>query len=318
MLESHMLLTAAVAAMLVLLAHHHAAVRRRLERGTIALLLAGTQLPLIDLPWRYWHAADRIAFLASPPHFYAIYPAALLIGGLGLLSLWLRGVRAARRVVLALGAGWLLHMLLVLFTPAGLFPLWPFGDWRVALPVFPLGYPLPALALVVLLVLTEVLRRRRRWVLAGAWGLLAAYALGVGGYAAITYLAARAAAPPQAHVLLLPANAWPSRWSVIVEQPGGYVTWRRDDGPALDADRTPMPRAGQSSDLAHVLQDPIIRAFYYRLFRAPVIHITAGNSQTTVVMREFADIDPPVPGRTLLIESSLSGRSRVYELKHFK
>ena len=317
MLESDMLFTAAVAAMLVLLAHHHDAVRRRLARSTVALLLAGTQLPLLDLPWRYWHAADRIAYLASAPHFYAIYPVMLLIGGIGLLSLWMWGRRAAGRVMLALGAGWLLHMLLVLFTPAGLFPLWPFGDWRVALPVFPMGYPLPALALVLLLGLAEVLRRRRRWVLAGAWGLLVAYGVGVGAHAAATYLPARADAPPQAHVLLLPADAWPSRWSVIVEHRGRYVAWARDISDAEEGGSPSLPRASQSGDLAGVLQDPIIRAFYYRLFSAPVINITAGNSQTTVVMREFADIDPPVPGRTLLIESNLSGRSRVYELKHF-
>ncbi len=317
-----MLLTAAVAAMLVLLAHHHAALRRRLSRGAVALVLAGTQVPLIDLPWRYWHAADRIAFLASPSHFYAFYPAMLLIGGIALLSLWMRGVAPARRVALALGTGWLLHMLLLLFTPVGLFPLWPFGDWRVALPVFPAGYPLPALALLLLLVLAELLQRQRRWLFAGGWGLLATYVLGMGGYATYTYALARADAAPEAHVLLLPANVWPTRGNVILEQRGGYVAWPPGDEDASDGDadeaaQMPMPRASQSNDLASVLQDPIIRAFYYRLFRAPVINITAGNSQTTVVMREFTDIDPPVPGRTLLIESSLDGRSRVYELKHF-
>jgi hypothetical protein len=143
-------------------------------------------------------------------------------------------------------------------------------------------------------------------------------------------------------VLLLPANIWPTRWTVVVEQRDGYVAWLRDNGDARGGEvgggdtgnddggndargrgdtgapsLTPTPRASQSSDLVSVLQDPIIRAFYFRLFRAPVINITAGNSQTTVVMREFADIEPPVPGRTLLIESDLSGRSRVYELKHF-
>lgn len=317
MLESQMLLTAAVAAMLVLLAHHHDAVRRRLHRSTVALLLLGTQIPLIDLPWRYWHAADRIAFLASPPLLYALYPAALLILGVGLLTLWMRGVRPARRAMLALGAGWLLHMLLVLFTPGGLLPLWPFGRWHVALPVFPADYPLPALVLALMLVLAELLRRRRRWVLTAAWGLLAAYGVGVGAYAANTYRLARADAGPAAHVLIMPANSWPSRWTVIVERRNGYVAWQRGNAEEDAAAQTPTPRASQSDDLASVLQDPIIRAFYYRLFRAPVINITAGNSQTTVVMREFADINPPVPGRTLLIESNLSGRSRVYELKHF-
>lgn len=317
MLEYQILLTASTALLLILLLHHHRGMRTRIGASGFWLLLLGALVPLLDLPWRYLTAADRIAFLDGTPLFYSLYPALLLIGSVSILAAWAGGIGTARRVALGLSAGFALHLLLVLLTPVGAYLFLPFSEVRVALPLFAPGHGLLAGMLVIALTLIEVRPAARPWLLGVTWALAGIYAAAAIGVAGTYYIQATAQAAPRSIVRIAPVNAWLTRWIVVREDDSGYHLRRRFVFERAEQEPLNVPRAEDDGDLATALRDPIVRRIYYRLFQFPVVQLTSENAHTTIVVRELADLEPPIPGPTLFMESDRSGSNRFYELKNF-
>jgi len=317
MTERIMLLTATTAILAVLLAYNQPRVGRRLGRGGLLCVLAGTLTPLLDYPLLLMRSADRIEYLAQPRLFHGLFGALLLLGGVAVLIAMLHGSRHALRSLGLALYGLALYDLLLALTPAGAPLLEPFSPYRVALPVFPAGHLLPLLILAAALVLNELARRWRRAVMWSAAGMLVAYvAAGTGQYVFLRIQGAMLA-PPERAVSVAPDGAWLSRWIVVVRDDNTYRPYRYD---LWEGDLRPAESVARWNDEARMLRlldDPIVYRFFHYRFDHPVARVDVSDSQLSLIVQELRDQSPPVPGRTLYFETDGERGERVYRLQRF-
>ena len=281
----------------------------------LALLAVGALLPLLD-PIRFaLISEDQIAYFTQEPVFAGPLPgfgaAALAAAGGATL-----GVPARRCLRLAAwaAAGVLLPVALASLTPSGAPWLAPFFAHRYAWPILPQGcIPLLA-ALAAGLAFAELWPRRRAWVLGGAGVLALLEALG--GVAGQLGLGAALPVPAGALRQIEPDTLWPGRWLDVVVEGDGYTAAARGWGSAGAAPRA-VPRWNDQVRLLRLLEDPVLRRFYFEVFRHPVVEVEEADFQIRLSMRELADALVGAPGPTLRYETDAHGRHRQYRVERF-
>ncbi len=315
MTESLALLHAATALLLLaLLLHILGGVTPR-RRAALLQMSAGALVPLLDYALFYFMVADRIELLSRRPVFHGLYAGSLLIGGLGMVAALVAGTATGRRLLVYMGAGFLLHLGCAVLTPTGVALLAPFSSRIVSLPLFPEGHPLLIGGLVVFLFALETLPRARRWWLRMAVGFVALYALaGAGQYLVFRYRV-QELKPPGGAVSVAPAHPWLVQWQVAITDGAEYRVGRlrldRPEVPELEV----VPRWNNQPMLLTMLADPIVAQFYFAVFRNPVVRLEALGSQIALTMQELRDQVPLVPGARFYIEADLNSRDRYYQLQ---
>lgn len=318
MTEREYLLTAAVALLLVGLLRHYAPAYRRMGLGGCRLMVAGILLPLLDPLVAFAVSPDRIAFLAHPPFLGAPLHGLALIAAMCVLAAFVQPARTVRRMALWLTAGYALHLGLRLVTPAGVPLLAPYGADVVRLPLLPVGHPLLLGLLVTGLVAVEALRRLRPWLVPALLALCVVYLVVGAAAAGVVRWQVRGLGTPDGTVHVYPGNAWLTHWLVVWEGPDAYRFRRYSLLSRTLPEPTRVARWNDQPQLLRLLSDPVVRRFYYAVFRHPVVRIDVVGSEVTLLMQEAADLVPPVPGRTFYLETDLRGSERFYQLQRFQ
>lgn len=317
MTEREILLTAATALLLIALLRHYPPLFRWLGRRGLALLVAGSLIPVLGAVLGYATAADRIAFLARTPLFGGVFHGVVLIGALAGLAGFFIPVRQVAGLALGLAGGFALYLLLVVLTPPGAPLLAPFSPRLMSLPVLPTGHPPLLVVLIAGNAALELFTRAQRWLRIAVPAAAGLYLLVGAVMLAVLSLRAAPLASSEANVHVYPANAWLTRWLVVVEGPQSYGIHRQGLGQGPFGEPRRVERWNDQPMLIRLLSDPVVRRFYYGVFRHPVVNIERAGGQVTLIMQEGEDLSPPVPGRTFYLETDLQGTSRFYQLQRF-
>jgi len=288
-------------------------IQRRAGAAGLALLALGAILPLAD-PIRFaLESEDQIAYLSQHPWFTGPLP------GLGAAGLAAGGAYAAglpvRSCLRGLGwaaAGIVLPVALAGLTAAGAPWLAPLDAHRYAWPILPQGCIALSAALAVALAAAEAWPRRRGWLLGGVGALVLLE--GLTGAAAQGGLGATLPRAAGAIRQIEPDPVWPFRWLELVVDSDRYTAVTRGWGSAGDKPST-VPRWNDQGRLLRLLDDPVLRHFYFDVFRHPVVQVEAADSQIRLTMRELADALVDAPGPRLLYETDAHGRHRQYRVE---
>jgi hypothetical protein len=317
MTESDILLNATVSLLLIGLLSHRPGLRRRLGRGGLALLAAGCLIPLGGALFAYLVSEDRIEFLSRLPLFFAPVQGLLLIVFVSGVAAFAVGGRNAGRIGLALGAGYLLTLALLALTPAGVPLLEPLSPQRFALAILPAGHPPLLVLLIAGLIALEAPPRGRGWVWWATTGLALLY-LGFGAASAVAVrIQAGRSLPAGGALQVLPTGGWLTGWVAVRVGAEAYELERYGAGGQRLAPSVRLRRWNDQATLVKLLNDPVVRRFYFQVFHHPVAEIETSGAQMTLLLRELEDTNPPVPGRTFYLESDLRGGNRFYQLQRF-
>jgi hypothetical protein len=316
-------LNAAAALLCVGALWHVPWIRRHAGAGGLALGMVGALLPLLD-PLRFAIVSeDQIAYLTQDPVFAGPLPglAAIALASGAALVLGMRRRRCLRLAAWA-AAGVLVPMVLNALTPEGTPWLAPFDAERTAWPVLPAGHGWLIAALGAGLAAAELWPRggkrlggkhvRGSWALVAAGGVVAVQlAIGIVGQVSLRSRGTTTA--DTLHGLELDPF-WPGRWLDIVADGDTYTAVTRGLGSAGDTPEV-LPRWNDQGTLLRLLEDPVLRRFYYDVFRHPVATVSVSDSQIRLTMRELADTLVGAQGPTLLYETDAHGRLRRYQVE---
>ena len=285
-------------------------VRRRAGPAGLLVLMLGAVLPLLD-PLRFSIVSeDQIAFLTQDPMFSGPL-SGLALAALAAAIAFALGMPARR----CLGwwgwaaAGILPPPLLASFTPGGAAWLAPYLAHRYSWPILPEDHIWLIGILGTALVIVELWPRRKRWVLGIAAGLVfLEAAIGLAGQLG---LGTHIASTPNSTREIEPDGLWPGRWLEVVVSPERYVAVTRGLGSAGDQPSV-TPRWNDQVRLLRLLEDPILRRFYFEVFRHPVATVETSDSKIRLTVRELADAIVGAKGATLVFETDAHGRHRQY------
>ncbi len=311
---SVVLLTTAAALLLLALGLHAPALP--LGRGSIALLTLGSLLPVLDPLLFAIGTEDQIGLLDQPPVFAGPWAGLALIAAAAGAYAAVRRQTYPWRAALLAAAGLLLNLGLMAFTPVGTPWLAPFAPMRWAWAVFPAGHPVLVIVLAIVLAALEAWPRQRGKLAWAAAAVLICYAAaGFAGRLWAVRMAARMAAPAE-QVLVEPANWAPWAWLVAVEEPQTYRVLAEHTGEASSAPVS-IARWNDEPPLLVLLQDPLVRSFYYRVFRHPVARVDSQGAQLTLTLQELSDVSRGEAGATFTLSTDWAGRSRLYRVTRF-
>lgn len=290
-------------------------IQRQAGAAGLALLALGAVLPVAD-PIRFaLGSEDQIAYLSQHPWFTGPLP------GLGAAGLAAGGAYAfglpVQRCLRGLGwagFGILLPIALAGLTPIGAPWLAPLDAQRYGWPILPQGCIALSAVLAAGLAGAEAWPRRRDWLLSGVGALVLLE--GLTGAAAQWGLGATL--PPAAGAIrrIEPDPLWPCRWLELAVDSDRYTAVTRGWGSGGDTPSA-VPRWNDQARLLRLLDDPVLRHFYFDVFRHPVVHVQAADSQIRLSMRELADELVDAPGPRLLYETDGHGRHRQYRVERF-
>jgi hypothetical protein len=288
-------------------------VQRRAGIPGLALLVVGCLTPLLD-PLRFaLNSQDQIAYLTQDPLFSGplVTLAAITLASVG------RFVLGASLLSCAMAWGWaaggaLVPIGLACLTPGGAPWLAPYSAHRYSWPVLPQDYVpvivLPAIALAG----GELWPRGKRWLVPAAAALIVLWA--IPGMAGEEGFGSPAPVPPGAVRDIEPDAFWPGRWVDIVVEGSRYVAVSRGLGSDGDVPSV-TPRWNDEVRLLPLLDDPVLRRFYFEVFRHPVVRVDATDSQIRLTVQELADALVGAPGPTLLYETDAHGRHQRYRVE---
>jgi len=307
----------ATAAAIVLWARREPLWRARFRPRTSRLVIAGALLPLLDYLVAAVFAPDSIEFITRARWMHSVPLGALLLAGAVLLAAFVEGFRRALTAVFALAAGWALHLSLDTLTPAGI--------W-LGLPERPAPFDWPAFAhghwplLALLLIAFATVRARPAWARGtrgAAWALIAVYfAGGIAQFGVVSVRAAALARPERAWDVV-PQGVWRARWLLVITDDAEHRIGELGAWGGVIAEPSPVARGNDEARLLALLADPVVRRFYFRVFRHPVTQVDESPIQLTLTMREASDLDAGEPGATFTFETDLDGRERVYHVDRF-
>jgi hypothetical protein len=279
----------------------------------LLLLALGALLPLLD-PLRFaLIAEDQIAYLTQDPVFTGPL-AGLAAAGLAAAGGTALGI-PLRRCLRWWGwaaAGVLLPILLASLTPSGAPWLAPFLAHRFAWPILPKGCMVLLALLALGLAGWELWPRRRTGLLRGMG--IAATLLALAGIAGQAGLGSALPVPAGALREIEPDPFWPGRWLDVVVESDRYTAVTRGLGSEGDVPSA-VPRWNDQTRLLQLLEDPVLRRFYFEVFRHPVVAVEATDFQIRLSMRELGDALVGEPGPTLVYETDAHGRHRQYRVE---
>lgn len=308
---------AGAAVLLVLWARREPAWQARFGKREASLAIAGALLPLLDDLMAALFAPDWIEFLTRTRWMHSVPMGALSITAASLLAAFATGFRRAASALLWIAAGWSGHLALDLLTPSGIELGVPEDPAPFDWPAFAAGHGALILLLAVALVAIHVKPAWFRWTRLAAWSLLGAYL--AGGVVQFAVVYGRAAALAQAgHGFdVVPDSIWRTRWRVVLTGGSQHEVGELSFWGGTLTEPSPLPRGNDEARLLTLLADPVVRRFYFRVFRNPVAQVDETPAQVSLTLREASDLDAGKPGAAFMFETGLDGRERVYHVERF-
>jgi len=280
-------------------------------------LAAGILLPLLDYLAPLATASDAIGVLTRVPVLHSLSMGALVLAGLSLVAGMVAGPSRALRLTAWAAGGFLLHLGLDGLTEAGFWPGPAFQSPKWSLPAFARGHVLLVAVLASSLVLARTVPFRRNLVIRTGAFLAGLYLVGgLSQYAVAFTQAARAADAEQRD--LIPFGHFRAGWLLVSES--GETLQVSDIGPWGAARQTSgsMTRWNDEERFLEMISDPVVRRFYYEVFRHPVVRVEARASDAILVLREAADLHSGERGKLFTLSWAADGRERTYQVEGFR
>jgi hypothetical protein len=317
MLDRYEFWHAAGAVLIVLLARREPRLAARLGARDWRLLIAGALLPLGDYLGAALLAPDSIEFLIRSRWLHSVLDGGLVIAAGGLLGAFLIGWRRALAGALVVALGWAFHLALDAVTEAGIWIGPAGGSARLDWPAFAAGHMPLVAALTLAWLAPRIWGGRAPFWRAGAWAITALYFGGGALQFAVVFQRAAGLARPGEAWDVTPADSWRAQWRLVLTDGGLYRVGELGPFGEPRDEPSPVPRWNDQPRLLGLLADPMVRRYYFQVFRHPVTQVDETSARITLMMREASDVDAGSPGATFTFETDLDGRDRLYRVERF-